>query len=79
MSSINSQDILAHSEVYFVIWKGMLNIEIFFREKLLYCTKIETRIARPTDVHVHYNHGVSPSVRVQLVKMLITLEPHGIF
>ena len=28
---------------------------------------------------VHYNHCVSPSVCGQLVKMLITLEPHGIF
>ena len=38
-------------------------------------------IARPADVY--YNHCVSPSVCLsvsgQLVKMLITLEPRGIF
>ena len=27
----------------------------------------------------YYNHYVSPSVLYQLVKMFITLEPHGIF
>ena len=34
-------------------------------------------IARPLGLHC--NHFVSPSVRGQLVKMLKTLEPHGIF
>ena len=33
-------------------------------------------IARP--LGLHYNHYVSPSVRFQLVKMFITLEPHGL-
>ena len=34
-------------------------------------------IARPAGVHC--NHYVSLSVGGQLVKMLITIEPHGIF
>ena len=40
-------------------------------------TKLMISITQPEDAH--YNHCVSPSVwHYQLVKMLITLEPHGI-
>ena len=35
------------------------------------------QIARP--LNLHYNHYVSPSVRYELVKMLISIEPHGLF
>ena len=35
------------------------------------------KITRP--LGLRYNHQMSPSIRGQLVKMLITLEPHGIF
>ena len=40
------------------------------------CFFIMIIVARP--LGLHYDHNESPSVR-QIVKMLITLEPHGIF
>ena len=53
----------------------------YYRYMYMYLTAlhltIRTCIARP--VGLHYNHYESPSVRYQLVKMFITLEPNGIF
>ena len=40
---------------------------------MTYCSKI----ARP--LGMYYNHYVSPSIRYQLVKVIITLDAYGLF
>ena len=49
----------------------------FFWLSLLVHSGSLARIAQPAGLH--YNHCVSPSVRLQLANMIISLEPREIF
>ena len=52
-------------------------LDTTFTQVLLLFWKESETIARP--LGLHYYHYVSPSVRYQLVKIFVTLEPHGIY